>query len=204
MFEIKLLSLFVGSLGLQAIFTSSWLRWQQVVSERQHEAEEETLTPYESKETYTSADTQPNGHGTLPKDPRLAGWEFKIVRANRDLFRDPAVFKQLCDEEAHAGWILLEKLDDRRVRFKRPIALREIIKPEFLPYDPYRTHFGPTSDWTKVLAAIAFLIALILPAYLGFALVSATLSNTRSKPEAPLPTLPSPEQPTEKPTTLPN
>jgi hypothetical protein len=98
----------------------------------------------------------------------------------------------------------LEKLDDRRVRFKRPIALREIIKPEFLPYDPYRTHFGPTSDWTKVLAAIAFLITLILPAYLGFALVSATLSNTRSKPEAPLPTLPSPEQPTEKPTTLPN
>lgn len=192
MVEIKLLSLLVGSLGLQAMFASGWLRWQQVVSERQHEAEEETLTPYESKEVYGSAEGQPNGYGMPPKDPRLAGWEFKIVRAHQDLFRDPRVFKRLCDEESHAGWIMLEKLDDRRVRFKRPIALRDIIKTEFLPFDPYRAHFGPTSDWTKVLTVIAFLAALILPAYLGFALVSATLSNTRSKPVEAVPASPSP------------
>jgi hypothetical protein len=210
MVEIKLLSLFIGSLGLQAMFASGWLRWQQVVVERQREAEEETLTPYESRETYSSAEAQPMGYEMPSKDPRLAGWEFKIVRANQDLFRDPRVLKQLCDEESQAGWILLEKLDDRRIRFKRPIALREIIKPEFLPHDPYRTHFGPTSDWTKVLVALSFLVALILPAYLGFALVSVTLSNSRSQSTtpsgaspSPTPPAPSPSQPQSTPTPSP-
>lgn len=193
MVEIKLFSLLVGSLGLQAMVASGWLRWQQVVLERQYEAEEETLTPYESKDTLASSEAQSNGYGSLPKDPRLTGWEFKIVRANQDLFRDPKVFKRLCDEEAQAGWILLEKLDDRRARFKRPIALRDIIKPEFLPHDPYRTHFGPTSDWSRILVAIAIFIALLLPAYLGFALVSATLSTTRPRVIDPPKISPTPE-----------
>jgi len=35
-------------------------------------------------------------------------WEFKIVRANRNVFRDSVVLQQLCEEEAEAGWILLE------------------------------------------------------------------------------------------------
>jgi len=38
------------------------------------------------------------------------------------MFRDPVVLRQLCEEEAEAGWILLEKLDDHRVRFKRPMV----------------------------------------------------------------------------------
>ncbi|UBF29194.1 hypothetical protein K9N68_15955 [Kovacikia minuta CCNUW1] len=155
MLEIKLLSLFVGSLGIQAMAASGWLRWQQAVLERQREEEEVVLTPYESKETYSLVDSSPsNGSPTAPKDLRLTGWEFKIVRANQDVFRNPAVFRQLCDEEAQAGWILLEKLDDRRVRFKRPLALRDIIQPEFLPHDPYRTHYGSASNWTTILAAI--------------------------------------------------
>lgn len=188
MLEVKLLSLFVGSLGLQAIAVSRWLRWQQVVVERQYEEEEELLTPYESKDTYASTETQPNGSMTS-KDPRLAGWEFKIVRASRDLFREPIVFKRVCEEEAQAGWILLEKLDDHRIRFKRPIALRDIIKSEYLPHDPYRTHYGPTSDWKTLLGAIAFLIAILLPAYLGYVLVANTLSNSRSAPTpTPVPT----------------
>jgi hypothetical protein len=197
MLEIKLLSLFVGSLGIQAVAASGWLRWQQVVLERQLEEEEEILTPYESKETYSLVESpQSNGSTITPKDLRLTGWEFKIVRASQDLFRDPAVLRQLCDEEAQAGWILLEKLDDRRIRFKRPLALRDIIQPEFLPHDPYRTHYGSSSNWTTVLVAIAFLLAILLPAYLGYALVSATLSNLRSTPtpEASQPT-PSPTQP---------
>jgi len=39
-------------------------------------------------------------------------------------------------EEAEAGWILLEKLDDHRVQFKRPMALRYTDTPEFLVNDP--------------------------------------------------------------------
>jgi hypothetical protein len=193
MLEVQIFSWLVGGLGLQAMFASGWLRWQQITSERQHEEEEEQLTPYESREP-DSPETQPNGYGAAAKDPRLVGWEFKIVRANRDLFRDPKVFRRVCDEEAHAGWILLEKLDDRRIRLKRPIALRDIIKPEFLPQDPYRTHYGPTSNWTTVMAAIAFLVVLLLPAYLGFALVSATL-NSRSQSTTPVSPSPSPLPP---------
>ncbi|MGA7933148.1 MAG: hypothetical protein WCA35_06345 [Kovacikia sp.] len=204
MLEIKLLSLFIGSLGTQAIAVSGWLRWQQMVLERQREEEEEILTPYESKETYSLVDSSPsNGFTGAPKDLRLTGWEFKIVRANQDVFRNPAVFLQLCDEEGQAGWILLEKLDDRRVRFKRPLALRDIIKPEFLPHDPYRTHYGSFSNGTTILVAIAFLIAVLLPAYLGYALVSATLSNLHSAPvsESPQPSpSPSLSEPSSSPT----
>lgn len=176
MLEIQLLSLFVGSLGLQVTIASRWLRWQQAAAANGWE-EEETLTPYESSTSMT-VESQ-SGFSVQPKASQLVGWEFKIVRANQDLFRDPAVFQRLCEEEAQAGWMLLEKLDDRRVRFKRPAAVRDIIAPESLTHDPYRTHYGPTLNRTIVLGAIVYLTAILLPAYLGYALVSTTLANTR-------------------------
>ena len=46
-------------------------------------------------------------------------WEFKIVRANRGIFGKPNELKKLLSVEEQAGWILLEKLDNSRVRFKR-------------------------------------------------------------------------------------
>lgn len=183
--EITLLSLLVGSLGLQAIALGGWLRWQQWGIQQVWE-EEETLTPYESKDTVrvasqtstgaTSAEKK-NGLGKPPKDPRLVGWEFKIVRANRELFRDREIFQQLCEEESQAGWILLEKLDDRRVRFKRPIALREIVKSDVLAIDPYRSHYGSSVKPGLWMGTIVGLLLLVLPAYLGFRLVSATLNK---------------------------
>nr|WP_290222878.1 hypothetical protein [Trichocoleus desertorum] len=207
MLEITVLSLFVGSLGAQATLLGNWLRWQQVILGQQSE-EEEILTRYETKE-----DIAKTGHGntTAPRqtangqiangqaangqtvnvaakeaqrDPRLMGWEFKIVRASRDLFRDPAVFQRMCQEESDAGWIMLEKLDDRRVRFKRPIAMREIIKGDYLNYDPYRCHYGPTHNSVTWLSAIAALVAILLPAYLGYTLVSMRFTKTPAKPAA--------------------
>ena len=179
MLELTIWSLLVGSLGLQATIAAGWLRWRQVVEEQQQQEEEEALTPYDSKEGLSPTEQPPaNGGGRPLKDPRLMGWEFKIVRASRDIFRDPTIFRRLCEEEALSGWILLEKLDDHRVRFKRPIALREVIKSEKLPVDPYRTQFGRSSNWATWLWGLSFLVALVLPAYLGFALVSATLSNS--------------------------
>ena len=194
MLEIQILSLFVGSLGLQAVIASGWLRWQQLVRQDSEEEEEEILTRYESKENAASAEQRQSNGSAKPasKDPRLVGWEFKIVRAKRDLFHDPAIFQRMCKEEADAGWILLEKLDDRRVRFKRPMALREIVKSDFLPVDPYRCHYGPSSNSIAWLGAIAALTAIVLPAYLGFMLVSTTLANSRSKtPAAPIQNSPS-------------
>ncbi len=156
--------------------------------------EEEMLTPYEA---YEHNGTDNNGFGSDQEfiDPRLVGWEFKIVRARRDLFCDPAVFQFLCAEEAEAGWILLEKLDDRRVRFKRPIALREIVKAEFLNYDPYRCVYGSSWQPGKWLSAIALLIAVVVPAYLGYTFVAQALATTTTRstqsfpPIAPLPKL---------------
>lgn len=198
MLEITILSLFVGSLGVQATLLGNWLRWQQVVVGQQSEEEEEILTRYETKEDIANTS---NGNATVPRqtangqtakatakeaqrDPRLMGWEFKIVRANRDLFRDPVVFQRLCQEESEAGWIMLEKLDDRRVRFKRPIAMRDVIKAEFLNHDPYRCHYGPTHNSVTWLSAIAALIAIVLPAYLGYALVSMRFTKPAVKPAA--------------------
>ncbi len=208
MFEVTILSLFVGSLGIQATLLGTWMRWQQVVLGQQQE-EEEILTRYDTKEDAATlgsaaAATPPrvttNGSTkTSPKDPRLAGWEFKIVRAHRDLFRDSATLQRLCKEEAESGWIMLEKLDDRRIRFKRPLALREIMKAEFLQHDPYRSYYGPSTSPATWLGTIAALAAIVLPAYLGYSLVTlkfkAPQSVAPTQPLQPLPTDSANEEP---------
>lgn len=186
MLEVKIGSLLVGNLGWQALGVSGWLRWQQIGASQQHQEEEEILTRFESKEDSASAKPpqyngqfDSSGHSNQePTDPQLVGWEFKIVRAKRDLFRNSVVFQQLCEEEAKAGWILLEKLDDRRVRFKRLIALRNILDTNRLPHDPYRCHYGSSFTLLSVLGAIAALAALLIPSYFGFTLVSKILNHS--------------------------
>ena len=69
-------------------------------------------------------------------------WEFKIVRSATGKFSKRDAVEQVRAEESMAGWIMVEKFDDSRIRFKRPIsAQRDDIK---LPYDidPYRTTDG--------------------------------------------------------------
>lgn len=73
----------------------------------------------------------------------LAGeWEFKIVRANTGVFRNPAELEKLVKEEALAGWILLEKFDNSRIRFKRPVSARRDDYRLPQGVDPYRTQYG--------------------------------------------------------------
>ena len=72
-------------------------------------------------------------------------WEFKIVRSWRGDFRDPEVMKWLLEEENKFGWVMLEKLDDSRIRLKRPKSAsdrdhRYIAQGE----DPYKTTYGTT------------------------------------------------------------
>lgn len=235
MLEVVVLSLFVGSLGLQTVMLGAWQVKQFNRVEKEQAEEEETLTRYDSQdymvaseisngssaspshpsETPVSIAANPapskhNGstpHGASPSleevtDPRLSGWEFKIVRADHDIFRNPAIFQKLCREEAESGWLLLEKLDDRRVRFRRPMALREIIKPEFLHHDPYRTRYGYSSgSFGSWIFGLAFLVVATSSAYLGYALVKVTLAQGDTSQPAPIPaqsfptlpgTLPSP------------
>ena len=121
MLEIVIYSLFIGSLGLEALFTSNWLskRHISVAKQNQVEEEERILNQHEAQEGFASQQQlQVNGspNKAYSTDPRGVDWEFKIVRASGDLFRDPAVLGKLCGEEKKAGWLLLEKLDDRETR----------------------------------------------------------------------------------------
>ncbi len=206
MLEVLVWSLLIGSLGLEGVIAGSWLNWQQMRVRQHYEEEEEFLTHYNSdKEIWESESHTANGtraQATPSLDPRLVGWEYKIVRASGDLFRDPKVLQRLRDEEADAGWILLEKLDDRRIRFKRPLATAQIQNAEYLEIDPYRSHYGSSAPSLSWLVAIGAFIALALPAYFGYTLVSTTLDRSQDSPNSPNSATPS--APITPPETLPN
>jgi hypothetical protein len=93
--------------------------------------------------------------------------EFKIVRANLGIFGKPAEFKKLIQEEGRAGWELVEKFDNRRVRFKRPSSARE--RDSLLPagVDPYRTQSG--------MSPMLFVLLLILIAFIVVCLIYAAV-----------------------------
>lgn len=189
----------VGSLGLEAALAGVLVSCEQLAAGQKYEEEEEVLTRYESQDGNFNAHENARSNGnpkSAPNPGDLKVWEYKIVRASSDLFRNPAIFHKLCREEEEVGWILLEKLDDRRVRFKRPIALRDAPRPNLPPFDPYRTHYGPVSNAMNWAVASVFLSAIVLPAVLGYALVSTTLTRSRSNwPPAPVQSLPSPRGP---------
>ncbi|HEY9636443.1 MAG TPA: hypothetical protein V6D14_23775, partial [Coleofasciculaceae cyanobacterium] len=184
------------NLGWQSVVGSGWLRWREKLTSQQQQEEEEILTGFESRAD-SDADSEkpmqgkttvnsPSRSSPMPSDPQLVGWEFKIVRANRDLFRDPDVLEKLCQEEATAGWILLEKLDNRRVRFKRLIALRNILDAEQLSYDPYRSHYGSSFTPLTFLGAIAAITVIVIPSYFAYTFVSKIITqSTKNPPVAP-------------------
>jgi hypothetical protein len=43
-------------------------------------------------------------------------WEFKILRSTTGVFRDPVRLRAILEEEARAGWSMVEKFDNGRVR----------------------------------------------------------------------------------------
>lgn len=92
------------------------------------------------------------------KSEDLEGWEFKIVRAATRKFKDPKALRQVCAEEAEAGWEMLEKFDDQRIRFKRRVERRE--GDAHLETDPYRTQFGVSGQMQELYVAGALLLGL--------------------------------------------
>lgn len=79
---------------------------------------------------------------TYRKHDLEQGWEFKILRAATQQFKKPEVLKSVQNEEALAGWELLEKFDNERLRFKRPLAARKGDANLGMGIDPYRTQYG--------------------------------------------------------------
>ena len=94
---------------------------------------------------------------TYSSDDVRRDWEFKIVRANRPVFRNPKHLNRLLEQEARAGWTMIEKFDDNRIRFKR---LRQVgLDGSRLPsdIDPYRVHYGMRPEAFAALLLITIL-----------------------------------------------
>jgi len=109
---------------------------------------------------------------TRYRTEELEGWEFKIVRAATRKFRRPEVLQRVCEEEARAGWEMVEKFDDSRIRFKRPVERRS--DDPHLDIDPYRTQIGISGSSLELSVAgivIGGLGVLGLIAFLVYTLV---------------------------------
>ena len=109
---------------------------------------------------------------TSYKNEDLEGWEFKIVRSAAGKFKLPEVVRQLCDEEARAGWEMLEKFDDHRIRFKRLIENR--ADDVHLDFDPYRSYYGISAakhEWLVAGIIMGVLAAMVAIGFLVYFVV---------------------------------
>jgi hypothetical protein len=99
-------------------------------------------------------------------------WEFKIVRTSMPVFQNRERLRKLIEEEARAGWVMVEKFDDQRVRFKRPRSAREqdaMLPPEV---DPYRTQYGALGSQVVIGLVIGLLLLFLLGGLAAFLMVS--------------------------------
>ncbi len=163
-----IISTIILDVGIQSVIIDRIFRAKQG-NKRREEVEEESLTRYESN---TSSDQH-------------KGWEFKILRTNSGGFRSRKVLNKVCAEESHAGWILLEKLDDHRLRFRRPITARD--RDNLCKIDPYRTRYGIAEiveAWTTIIVLLAIMSG---AAILGFTAMNRFFGDwqTRAVQNAP-------------------
>lgn len=104
-------------------------------------------------------------------------WEFKIVRSyGMNTFRKPENLRRLIEEEALAGWVMVEKFDDTRVRFKRPMSARKkdyLLEPDI---DPYRSIFGMSAERMGILIAVSVILLVSVILAVVFAIVFSTSS----------------------------
>ena len=106
----------------------------------------------------------------------LAGdWEFKILRSSTGAFRHPERFREAVEQEASAGWVLIEKFDNQRLRFKRPVSARSgdatLADSGGGGLDPYRTTYG----MSETRLALTIMISIITT--IGVAILIIVLST---------------------------
>jgi len=88
----------------------------------------------------------------------MDGWEFKILRSSTGRFGNYQTVQQVCEEESRAGWEMVEKFDNNRIRFKRRIDHRS--RDAHRELDPYRSSIGMSAGGTTGLI-IGILVALL-------------------------------------------
>ena len=117
-------------------------------AKRRRNQEEEVLTAYSQKELNEN-------------------WEFKILHTARGEFKKPERLAEVLDEEAQAGWVLVEKFDNSRIRLKRSPDARQ--NDQYLGIDPWRSYVGQTSrqrDAKVVAGGVAVLVLGIFAVFL--------------------------------------
>lgn len=81
--------------------------------------------------------------------------EFKILQAQTPLFAKADKMHEILEEEARAGWQLLEKQDNYNVKLQRDVSFRANDKN--LDFDAYRSTVGVSSAVTYGVTALATL-----------------------------------------------
>jgi hypothetical protein len=87
-----------------------------------------------------------------------SGSEFKILRSATSAFKRPEFLRQVLEEEKNAGWTLVEKFDNSRIRLKRPASAR--TSGNSTTFDPYRSYVGMSETALGLRIAAAILIGL--------------------------------------------
>lgn len=93
--------------------------------------------------------------------------EYKVVQASTPFFAKSQNIESIMLDEVKAGWRLLEKCDNYKLRLQRDISHRANDKN--LSIDPYRTQVGLNSAVVYGLTALATLAVV----YLIFLVVGA-------------------------------
>ena len=91
-----------------------------------------------------------------------SGWEFKIVRSATGAFKRTEFLQRVLEEEKRAGWTLVEKFDNSRLRLKRPVSARSSDGSAGI--DAYRSHVGISelALGLRIGVAVLAVIALVL------------------------------------------
>src|SRR6478672_9897334 len=114
----------------------------------------------EDEEDMTFSNTDPSG-----------AVEYKIIRSATGAFKDPAKFRAALDEEARAGWELVEKLDNSRARLRRSTECRK--GDAELGQDPYRIQVGISEGALAVGIVVGVLVGLALLIGVAMSIVAA-------------------------------
>lgn len=96
--------------------------------------------------------------------------EYKTIQAQTAVFANTDKMHKVLAEEARAGWRLLAKEDNHKIKLQRDIANRENDKN--LDFDAYRTTIGVSSMVTYVGTIIITLA--IVSAILYFSIWSGS------------------------------
>lgn len=85
--------------------------------------------------------------------------EYKIVQSTTPLFKSREKLEAVLAEEAKAGWQLVEKYDNYKLRLQRDISHRE--KDGERSFDAYRTQVGVHNAITYTIATVVTLAVVL-------------------------------------------